>query len=435
MSVTALPKEIDFSRKLPDLPDGVTSTLASVQSINGTSFTSGNVIEFQLPARDGLFIDPRSIFIRFRFKGTSQVAAAALRRKTCWSVFSKLDEYINSTPISSVYNYHQVANMLCDLNYNVADVFGQQASWGISPLAGAPTFAQFDSYTFSGATATDNLSCAAPLLGSALSNMDHFIPTGLMGQVRLQLTVASITDLCTTGTTNLASFSIENPEICFQTFEAGIAVQNMVASMAPKLYIRSSAYANQSTSLAAATTGFNQLLFNHRYRSVENLFVLCSGNDVAKSVNAWGDSYALTKSGTLQTQISTQQFPTLPIRYDVHRSAVLQYNRMAVGAVTDNRNSMSIGAVEFAYNIADATITTKEEPAKHIVAFPVSKLAVQSPNQQSALLSGVDASAAPINLLVNISDATNQACSVAMICQYSCLIEVDPMTRQVNVIC
>jgi hypothetical protein len=432
MSVTALPKEIDFSRKLPDLPDGVVSTLASVQSINGTSFTSGNVIEFQLPARDGLFIDPTSLFIRFQFKGTSQTAAAVIRRKTCWSVFSKLDEYIGSTPLSSVYNYHQVANMLCDVNYDVASIYGQTSAWGVTS-AGALT--DFDSYTFSGASATDTLSCSAPLLASALADCDHFLPTGIMGQIRLQLTVASIADVCTTGTTNLASFSINNPEICFSTFEAGVGVQNMVASMAPKLYIRTSAFANQATALASGSSGFQQLLFNHRYRSIENLYALCSGTDSAKAVNAWGDSYAMTKTGTVQAQIGTQLFPTLPIRYDVHRSTILQYNRMTVGGITDQRNSMSINSVEFGYNIAESTVTTKTEPAKHIVGFPVSKLAVQSPNKQSALLSGVDGSAAPINLLVNISDATNQNASVALVCQYSALIEVDPMTRQVNIIC
>lgn len=39
----SLPSTLDFSKKLPELPDGATSTLMSVQSTNGISFSPAQV--------------------------------------------------------------------------------------------------------------------------------------------------------------------------------------------------------------------------------------------------------------------------------------------------------------------------------------------------------------------------------------------------------
>ena len=118
----ALPASVDFSRRQPELPDSTTSTLMSISPNNGLSFTSGQQITFDLPSRPGLYIDGKSLFIRYKVVYTSGATAGVIRRKPVYTNFSRLDEYIGGVPVNSVYQYNQVANMWVDLNYSLADV-------------------------------------------------------------------------------------------------------------------------------------------------------------------------------------------------------------------------------------------------------------------------------------------------------------------------
>ena len=62
MATLSLPSTADYSSSLPQLPDGTSSTLMSVQSTNGISFKQGQTIQFDLPNRG--FLDGKSVFIR-----------------------------------------------------------------------------------------------------------------------------------------------------------------------------------------------------------------------------------------------------------------------------------------------------------------------------------------------------------------------------------
>ncbi len=134
MAELSLPSSVDY-KKLPQLPDGVSTTLMSVQSTNGISFSPSQVIQFDLPSRPGLFIDGKSIFIRYKVSYTSGATAGVIRRKLVYTNFSRLDEFVGSVPVNSVNQYNQVANMWVDTNCNVADVYGQQFSWGLGQTA------------------------------------------------------------------------------------------------------------------------------------------------------------------------------------------------------------------------------------------------------------------------------------------------------------
>lgn len=434
----ALPASLDFSKRLPELPDGATSTLMSIQSTNGISFSPGQVIQFDLPARPGLFIDGKSAFIRYKITYTSGATAGVVKRKPVYTTFARLDEFVASVPVNSVFQYNQVANMWVDLNCNLADVLGQQVSWGLNEAAAATGYSDLDGVTLPTAAGDSTLYVAAPLVCSVLTSSDKLIPTGLMGPMRIQFTIDSIANQVTVPA-DVTAIVVAQPELCFTAVDMGVSVEAAIASVSPKLYLKTHGWANASQSIAAGTSGFNTLVFNHRYNSIENLFLVSSSNAVAKALNTWGDSFnplgTAGVNGSVQLQIGQSVYPQLPINNATGGlAAIQQYLRETVGIITDQRNTMSILKANFERYAGDATISTASAPGKCIIGFPLSRLNQVSPYQQIALMSGVSAASTPINVLLNAGTAFNSAMNFYLICQYTQLLEIDVMSRQVSVI-
>lgn len=436
MAETVLPSTVDFSRKLPSLPDGVSSQLLSIQATNGTGpFGPGQVIQFDLPSRQNLYLDGKTMFIRFKITYTSGAVAGVVRRKPVYTAFQKLDEFVGSTPINSVYNYHVVSNMWVDTNMSVADIYGQQFAFGLQSTA-TPALDAFDSYTLPTISADNSLFVSAPVVCSAIASADHLIPTGFMAPLRVQFTVASIADQAVAAA-NITAITISNPELCIQSIDMP-GVDNIIAMSAPKLFLKCVAWANATQSIAAASTGFQTLIYNHRYESIENLYLISATSDVAKGLNGPMESFDLTGTagGTYQFQIGQSMYPNLPINTIIGggKASVLQYLRECVGSIVDQRNSMSINSIEFSRLASGATASTAVEPAKMYVAIPLSKLQTPNPYQAITLLSGVSAASTPISVLVNIGTATNSQMNVQLVAQYTELIEIDPISKQVRVV-
>lgn len=435
---TSLPSTLDFSKRLPELPNQATGTLMSVQSTNGISFGPNQVVQWDLPARSGLFIDPKSFFIRYKLSATATGGTAVIKRKPVYTVFSRLDEFVGSVPVNSVYQYNQVANMWVDTNCSIADVYGQQFSYGLSQTA---ALTDLDGVSIS--AGTTELYVAAPLVCSVFAGADKMLPTGLMAPMRVQLTIDSLANIAGGAAATVAfltGLTISQPELCFQTLDLGAGVEQAIAATAPKIYLKSNGWANATQSLAASTSGFNTLVFNHRYESIENLYFLSSSNAAAKSFNTWGDSFnslaIAGANGSIQFQIGQSVYPQLPINNgNGGVASVLQYLRETTGQITDQRNTMCLISAAFSQYAGDATASTTDIPAKFIVGVPLSRVNSPSPYQQVSLMSGVSAASTPINVLLNVGTAFNSAMNFALIAQYTCLLEIDTMMRQVNVIC
>lgn len=435
MSVqVSLPAQLDFSKKPPSLPANVESKLMNFQAVNGISFSPNQVIEFQLPSQAGLYFDPKTLFLRYKITYTFSSGTPSIRGLPAITTFSKLDEFIGSTNINSVYNWNQVASMWYNINTNVAQKYGEMNALGFGPATGAPSLEEMESRAF---TANTTLYLTCPLVCSAIGSADKFIPSGLMQPIRFQLTVAPITDQITTGTTGCSGISVEVPELCVQGIQMGANVDQMVASMgSPTLTLKCNGWANAGVGrIASGSSGLSTLIINHRYKSVENIYCLFSGDAAATDLNGIFDSRDVTQSnGSYQLQLGQQLYPSIPLSTVNHKSSVLAYLRETTGSLGDYKNSgMSINNVEFSYT-ANATATTATAPAKFYFGLPLSKIQPM-PTASNALLSGVDASSSPISLFVNIGTATStQNYNVFSIAHYSQLIEIDPMTKQVNLV-
>jgi hypothetical protein len=414
------------------VPEGTTTNLLNVQPTNGQTFSANSTVQFDLPSRDGLFIDPKTMFIRYKVNYTVATAPVTVRGIPAAAHLSQLNEFIGSTPINSVYNYHQVLNFILNTRSNIADKYGMQSALGFDANSLTPTLDQMESRLLAATTGSYNVSI--PLLGSAFASADKYIPTGLLGGgIRIQFVVAPPSDFLVANSANMTSYSLSDFNLCCAGIDMGVAVQNMVASMGPKLYLKCTGYANQGQTVPTATSGVVSLQYNHRLKSIENLYCLFSGQNAALDVNGYFDSRDITSSnGSLQIQVGSQNFPLLPIDTASSKTSVISYLRECVGSIADFKNSMSINNVEFSYNGNTGT-TTAVEPAKFYFSMPLSKIA-PVPYSNNSLLSGVDASSTPITLVARIGTATAQGFGAYMIAEYSLLVEIDPMTKQIQVI-
>lgn len=431
----SLPAGVDFSKNLPHIPENVTTSLMTILPTNGGgAFKSGSVVQFDLPARAGLYLDGKTAFLRYRLNYTSTATAVSMRANCAVVPFQKLDEFINSTTINSVYNYNQVANMYINTHYGVSEKYGVQSALFSQNKAGVDTLNGQDGVvlTASQATLAGKLYFSTPLHCSALMGADKYIPTGLMGSWRIQLTLAQLSDL-TNDTTNFSDYSIDNIELCINSIDMGVGVDNIIASMGPKLMLKTTCWANQGQNVTSGSVGLISLPFNHRFQSVNNIYLITSGSDVAKDLNGIFDSRDLSALGTYQFTIGSQTFPQLPINCVVNKAGALMYLREAVGSLSDWRFAQSINATEYNY-LSSATATTIAEPAKFYVGVPVSKLQPTDPFAPSSLLSGVNCASTPIIANVNITTATYQASNAYMIAEYDALIQIDVASRQVSIV-
>jgi hypothetical protein len=382
-------------------------------------------------------LDGKSVFIRYKAIYTSGSTAGVIKRKPVFSNFVRLDEFVGSVPVNSVYLYNQVANMIVDMNYNLADVYGQQASWGLTQTA---ALTDLDGVTLPSVSVANHFSLAAPLVGSFLQEADKLIPLGAMAPIRIQLTLDTIANIATVAA-NVTDFEIVQPELCFSNIDFGPAAESAIINVAPKIYLKTKGWSNSTQGLAASSTGFQTLVFNHRYESIENCFLLSSSSAVAKAVNTWGDSFnplgtSATVNASVQLQIDNKVYPQLPINNATGGlSSIQQYNRECIGQIADQRNTMSIFNANFNQYAGDTTISTVDAPAKCIIGFPLQRLNAPSPYTAVSLMSGVSARSTPINVLLNIGTSFNSAMVFSLVAQYTQLIEIDTMTKQVQVIC
>jgi hypothetical protein len=444
MSELSLPREVNYGAPMPALPDGAVSTLMSVQSTNGISFSSGQVIQFDLPSQAGLYIIPSSVFIRYRYTITNTATATApvVVRKPAYTLITRLEEFIGSQPVSSVYAYNLAANSFIDQNFSLADVVGQYAGFGFS--ANPTDYTDLDGQSGNGSGTNGGVYTgyvAAPLVCSALAGMSHYYPTSLTAPWRIQLTVAPLSEVVSV-VANVSSIAIVQPELCFQVIQLGSAVDAMVTQMAPTLKIKTRAWAVASQSIASGTSGFQTLPFNHRYESLSSIFLHSCSTSTTKSLNAqWGDSFnpmgTAGTNGSVQFQIGQAMYPQLPLNNATGGvTAVLQYLRQCnSGSITDQRNTMAIQLPNWTQYSGDATASTTNAPAKFVVGIPLEKVVPASPYALTSLLSGVSATQSPINVLLNIGSSLNTQFNFFLVAEYDEIIEIMPAMKQVNIVC
>lgn len=417
-----LPREINYSPSLPALPEANHVDIV-LSPVNGGSFGPSSLIQFDLPGRG--FLDPQSVYLRYKYVLTNSTTETSVIRGTpVYAFINKLETIFGSSVVESINNFNQVANMMVNLQQDVAMKYGQQFAYGWK-VGATPSIEELD-----GRACVNNEGTSAPTSFAAplpciLSMAEKLIPLGLMPNVRVQLTTAAIAEafFASTPPTN---YTLSNVELCYSMIDFNGDVNELVKNMGEQFYIKSTSWKSMATTLSNGITGSVELVYNMRLASIKSLFANFCGQN-ARCVNGIFDSVDPTSSnGELVYSIAGQYWPSRPVSTLNNKAAVLMELKKAVGALHSESYNTSINSVEF--GAADSTTTTQTAPGKFYFAVNTEKLSTNG-----ALLTGVSTQNSPISLRVSIGTATTQAYSVYLLAMYDCLIAVSPQDRNASV--
>ena len=413
-----LPKELAYSPSLPSLPECLSQEVV-LAPVNGGSFGPSALIQFDLVARG--FIDPKSLYLRYKTTLTNSATDVSYIKGTpVYTFFNKLETIFGSSIVESINNYNQVCNMMINLQMDVAQKYGQQTALGYS-IAGTtlansvPSLEQLDGRACK-TNEVISMSCPLPCI---LSSAEKLIPAGLMPNIRVQLTTASISEaFLATAAGAPTSYSLTNVELCYTMIDFNGDTNELVKNMGDQFYIKSTSFKNMGASLASGVSGSTDLVFNMRLASIKSLFANFCGQTATKCLNGNFDSIDPTSSsGELVFNIAGTNYPTRPVSTINNKASVLMELKKAVGALHSDNYNTSINSVEFQYQDdgVSAAATSVYAPGKFWFGVNTEKL-----SSNGALLTGVSTQSSPISLRVSTSTATAQSYNVYLVSMNDC---------------
>lgn len=436
MAVVVLPKSFDLSRPIEEIPAGTTSKLISCRPISGGTFTQQQIIEVDLLSAGWLV--PSSLSIRYKVKVNTDVSGAAILSCPVFTPFVRLGCSVGGQQIEQISAYNQTMSVYVAGNLGVSDKYGAQQMFGYSNTTGNMELLDgrgLDA-SIADASANSTFTMAAPLYGTLLSSAEKNIPLFAMGSVRYSFTLDSIANMSFvklgavgTGFNTLTKFEISNFELCYLSVDMGQAVERMVYDLGNQVMIKTHGFNSTSVSAPSGTLGNQSYVFNQRYASIRNAFVLTTRADGIGS--KWAEfSDLTTNNGDYQLSIAGTPYPPLPLSTTLNQSGILQELRRSYGSLFNNKNTLSINSSEFNVDINDASNNLLYwAPGKFIVGVGLSRCG----DDDKVMMSGVNSQLSAINVNINVGTATTAAANVALLLDYDAILLIDPQARQISV--
>jgi len=361
----------------------------------------------------------QSIYLSYTYTLTSLVGAQMIGVPV-YTPFNRVEVSIGSQTIDTIQNYNIVMNTLINGNFDVAQKYGQQASYGYNASSGVPTLEQLDGRLL-GLNEVGTFS--APLM-TILSGCEKLLPLGMMGATRITLTVDSIANMFTSAVVP-TGFVLSNLSLRYKVIEYGPDVDQAIRLANPNgLTIKTQSFGAASQNLNAGLVGYTELIYNFRYSSIKSLIAVNGGNAAAS--NKQFDSVDLTSgNGDYSFSVGGIVYPSKPLSTITNKTEILQEFRSAMGSIFDKNNNCSINTLEFNFN-GTAAACTYQVPGKFYVGTSLEKQV-----GSNSILSGVSSSDSPISYRINTgtSIGANQS-TVTLIVNYDALIIVDPNSKQ-----
>ena len=409
---SALPQEMNFA--LPaSLPSSKNFEIR-VQPVNAQSFTSGNVLQFDIPCgRRGQYLDTQTTYVRF--KATYTHAGAILTDYSrligsAYSYFNKQEIYgNNSVQLESISELGILANLLLNTQLNYADKNGLSSSMGFGYDTTLASNATTGHRIF--ATTLDNLTFeySIPLIGILGSGTDKFFPIGAFYGLRFELTMDSYGNFVLDSTANATTgCTITEVEFVANVVELSPEAQSLIEMQNPnKIHIRSQSFRTSTNTLTvSASAGLYDLLIGCRVSSLKSLYVACSPSNAAEkkfaSVNPnldQGTCLIIAGQNYPQRTISPSNHPSdafTELQKSIGALAMVNYN----GAIAKSGyySASTAYGLMTAYNTAVASVTSS--PNQFFLGFDVETIA-----HRGGLLSGININQAPSFFRAQIGSA------------------------------
>jgi len=277
---SAMPTEFNYA--LPaSLPAAKTYEIR-VQPVNSQSFTSGNVIQFDVPCgKRGAYLDCSTTYLKFKAAFTHAGVAGtdySYLLGSGYSYFSKSETYgNNSVLLESISEHGVLANMMCNLQLNASDKNGLAPAFGFNDnilTALSNCGHQINNNALNALTFT----YAIPLIGILGSGTEKFFPIGEIYGLRHELTCDNYANFTAGITANkVTGLTLSEFELCGQVVELDATPQSMIEAANPNvIHIRSNSWRTATNFLAANSTGLQDLLIGTRVSSLKSIYATFS---------------------------------------------------------------------------------------------------------------------------------------------------------------
>ena len=322
-------------------PDGITQVQAP--SLPTNFFVANNVVPFQFNSQvvsfsipsgnsNSVFLDPThttlSFSLTYNISTASATTAGVVKLlSSASSFFDQLVLYSNNTPLEQVNQYGLLQNYLLQ---NTVSLSQRVGGIGIAMGADSNGASGIELGTTLTAPATYRYNFSIPLLSMIGVNSDKLFPVGMVNNLQLQMTTATILPLisfCTAVATQPVfsqSFLLSEFSLNLKYIDIGESASQMLMMTLPdnRILYKSSTYTNSQITLPNGSSGAQQLLLQIRNTSVKSVYhQFGQSNSIQTqaliSPNSYYDAVSIGCSSR-QLQVSGSFFPNKPIN-DVSR--------------------------------------------------------------------------------------------------------------------
>jgi hypothetical protein len=187
MSQTVLPNSINYNEQLPSLSPSTQNYTQVLQPVNGAIFGQNQQITIDIPSRG--FIDPQSIYIRYKMTCSTTASTAACSVLACplYTPFARVETFINSQQVDSVQDYNVVAHAWTNLFLGVNEKYGNQFGFGY--VGTDEGIDKLDGRSLGTVNTTTSYFVSGPLVCTKLTSCEKFIPAFATGGIRLVFTL------------------------------------------------------------------------------------------------------------------------------------------------------------------------------------------------------------------------------------------------------
>jgi hypothetical protein len=447
---SALPQEMNY--QLPASLPAAKNFEIRVQPVNAQSFTSGNVVQIDIPCgRPGQYLDPTTTYIRFKAVFTHGGTAATDYSRLIgspYSFFIKQECYgNNSVLLESINEVGVLASTLVNLQLNDSDKRGLSPCMGFEYATGTAyysgsTAGHFINKTAAGAGVLDALTFeyAIPLIGLLGSGTNKMIPIGEVYGLRFELTMDDYTKFTKfyagTNTNIVSGCTISEFEFVGNVIELSPEANALIQAQNPdKIRIRSQTYRQSSNTLAASTgAGTNDLLVGIRVSSLKSIYMVCSPSDAAEGKYA-GVNPNLDQ-GTSYI-IGGAQYPQRCLAPSAHPADAFMETQKALGALgfsvfngTVSKNAWYKSSTAYqlctAYN-ATAGTSIMSSPNQFFLGVDTEVVA-----RKDNLLSGINVNSSPMFFRAQVGSALSaNTHTLNFFGYYDVILEIDRAQKNI----
>ena len=428
--IVRLPKELQYN-KYYKLPKSVQCISLATNALNNTA-GPGEKLEFDFVSRGKMV--PNTLWLEYELVPTGQtVAGALIRGIPFFAPFSQSRILIGSQGFDDQQSYNAICSALVDLKMTTSQKYAHARNLGLSLT---------NDLLYGGLTSTTGvkLDLAGPL-PNMLSNASNQIPLAWMPQVRLQLTLAQVSEIfqVLAATSLPTNYSVINAVMHYDIIEYGEDYdREILSSMLDEngmLNIKTMSYSTSAQVISIGSSGNIEYVFNTRFGSIKSLFAFFppGGN-----LSAWQqfESFDPTSSsGEISVSVAGRRVNERALSTSVNKNAGIPELVLALNG------SQNILSATFHINYEGWTLNNG---ATSINATPTSYPTqygsflygcnCEKLSSNEVLLSGISTESSPISVNLNFSTATTATQSVRLTILYDAIIQISPSNKSCQII-